>query len=179
MSPPENQVIETKDRKSPKGRKKGHKELSKVAVRSSNQRNYEKEIFKNCHYSQLFEAISLPLETKNGYIIDQIFVTTLERIYLWCSKPSSLDLMASSSHIREHNSLDLKFNEILYHVIEGALPNKKLVEEMVQRSRYETSGSQSPEGLAKFVDCDSNIGSPIYAEICNAPYSIQSETKGK
>ena len=87
--------------------------------------------------------------------------------------------MASSVHMREHNSLELNFNEILYHVIEGALPNKKLVEEMMQRNRYETGGAQSPEVLAKFVGVDSNIQSPIYAEICNAQYSIESKANGK
>ena len=108
LRPPENRVINKSGDHLPHKKKKNGHRPSRSTETVVQEVNYNKAIFKKCDYTRIRETLLLPLETKYGFIVDDNFVHSLETIYQWCKKPSSLSSVLSEPYKMAGVVLDLK-----------------------------------------------------------------------
>ena len=138
---------------------------------------YNHRIFTAKDYTNFHEKIQLPLETKFGTVIDLSFVHELEALFKWCNKPSSLSPIITSASEEPEIKLNLTFNEILYHILEGSLvkPNS-IFKKSDEKSDTQSTGENR---IANPYDIINARNSPIYAEIPDMINSLESPFKGK
>ena len=136
---------------------------------------HHNDIFKEYDYSRIKEKICLPLETKKGFVIDDFFVHQLQTLHTWCRKPSSLSSILSNGRTTNGVALDLTFNELLYHVLEGLLPDNMLL----ARTENEELPNIGKANSIKPYDTCVVDDSPIYAEISERSILTEVTIKGK
>ena len=130
-------------------------------------------------YTNLLENIRLPYETKFGTLVDEHFIQQFEAIFNWCQKPSSLFSMMSLNHAKPEIKLDLSFNEVLFHVLEGSLIEPNTTFKKLKNSKGQpTPVNKSTKLVDPYDVCDAR-NSPIYAEIPDLNNSSDILVKGK
>ena len=138
------------------------------------------QLFGAYNYAKLREKIRLPLKTKHGIDIDGNFVQMLRTIYKWCKKPSSLSSLVSQVSLESEIELDLSFDEVLIHVLEGLLPNLNFISnETTFEEDNQCTKNNFFTNLADPYNVFDARNSPIYAEIPDIKHSENIAIIGK
>ena len=125
------------------------------------------------------EKICLPLETKHGFVVDNNFIHSLKIIHEWCKKESSLSSIMLKSDVKADMLIDMPFNELICHVLEGLLPDNSLLFKATNEVKHNFGADVPQIQSQKPYDVCVVDDSPIYAEISDTSTLTELTIKGK